>query len=64
MLLHLKLFIFGVALIVAGLMIAVVLKLGGAWVGIAVFLEAVGVILLGVNVFLMMRTRKPGEPPK
>lgn len=55
--LNLRLFITGVALILAGVIVAVVLKLGGAWTGIGIALEVIGVVLLGVNIGLMIRQR-------
>lgn len=62
--LHLRLLALGFALIIAGLMVAVVLDLGGAWMPIGVAMEIAGVVVLGINIGLMLKNRKPGGPPR
>ncbi len=61
---HIYLLITGVALIVAGLMVSVVLKLGGAWTGIGIALEVAGVVVLAINIVLMLKNRTSGQPPR
>ena len=61
---HIYLLVLGIALMVSGLMVAVVLKLGGAWTGIGIALEIAGVIVLGINIALMLKNRTPGQPPR
>lgn len=61
---HIYLLITGVALIVAGLMVSVVLKLGGAWTGIGIALEIAGVVVLAINIVLMLKNRTSGQPPR
>lgn len=62
--LNIRLLIFGAAAIIAGLILVFVLDLGGFWTGLGVVLEFTGVALLGLNVILMARNGRPGDPPK
>lgn len=61
---HLQLLGLGAALIFTGLLVSVILQLGGPWTMIGVALEIAGVAVLAVNIFLMMKNRTPGGPPR
>lgn len=61
---HLQLLGLGSALIFAGLMVSVILQLGGAWMTIGIVMQIAGVAVLAVNIFLMMKNRTPGGPPR
>lgn len=62
--LHLRLLGLGFALIVGGLLVSVILKMGGPWPIIGLVMEIAGMIVLAVNIFLMMKNRTSGGPPR